>query len=318
MRYDGDDTCEDFRAWQRAFAAKLRELRGEPLPRPTPPGVRLLASTELDDHVRQHVAIESVLGTTVPAYVLVPKGARGRRPAVMALHGHGVGGKERLAGTMPAPAGGAPSSYALAAVGAGFVTLTLDWWGWGERAEGGFDFGGRDMCNVKFMAAGMYGVWLLSIMLSDAAAALEALRARADVDPDRVAAMGNSFGGRMSMYLAALDERIAAAVCSGCLNCFRERSLKLTSCGAQFFPGLLAQGDVQEVFALIAPRPLMILSGAKDPLLPDEYVRRMKPVIQRAYRALGAEEKLTFHDHDGGHVLPTAPAVEWLRRQLGP
>ena len=42
----------------------------------------------------------------------------------------------------------------------------------------------------------------------------------------------------------------------------------------------------------------------------------MKPVIRRAYRALGAEDKLCFHDHEGGHVLPSAPAIEWLRQVL--
>ena len=313
MCYDGDDTPESFRAWQRAFGAKLRELRGQPLPRPQPPEVELLERVELADHVREHVTITSVLDTKVPAYILVPKGIRLPRPVVMALHGHRHGGKERLAAASGDPG---DEAYALAAVRAGFVTLTLDWWGWGERVERGFDFGGRDMCNVKFMAASMYGVWLLSVMLSDATAALDALVGRDDVDAERVGVMGNSFGGRMSMYLAAFDQRITAAVCSGCLNCFRERSLKLTSCGAQFFPGMLQYGDVQEVFALIAPRPLMIMTGQKDPLIPHDYAEKMRAVIQRAYRILGAEDRLCFHDHTGGHELLAEPAVKWLARQL--
>ena len=325
MRYDGDDSPESFLAWRRQFLAKLEELSGEPFAvrhredssPPAPRRVELLDTEELDDHVREHVAIESVMGTTITAYVLVPKGeARGPRPGVLALHGHSRDGKEVIAGALPSQEGRPPSDHGRAAVRAGFVVLCPDWWGWGERAEEGFDFDGRDMCNVKFMAAGMYGIPLLSLMINDAQAALDALVARPDVDPTRVAALGNSFGGRMSMYLAAFDERVRCAVCSGCLNCFRERSLKLTSCGAQFFPGMLRWGDVEDVFALIAPRPLMIMTGRTDPLLPHEYVARMKPVIERAYRALGALDNLAFYDHEGGHFLPQGPALDWLKRQF--
>ena len=116
----------------------------------------------------------------------------------------------------------------------------------------------------------------------------------------------------MALWLAALDERNRCAVCAGCLNCFRERSLALNSCGAQFFPGMLQWGDVEEVFSLLAPRPLMISYGNKDPLIMPEYANRMRPVIQSAYRILGAEENLAFHEFDGGHYLPIEPAVQWL------
>lgn len=311
MGYEGDDTPESFFAWQEQFLAKSKELRGKPLPLPET-HVQLLDSVELDDHVREHISIDSVLGSQVTAYVLVPKdGATGARPGVLALHGHSKLGKEGIAGVANPGQG-----YGLAAVRAGFVTLCPDWWGWAEREEKGFDFGARDKCNVMFMAAQMYGVSLLSLMVSDAEAALNALLARSDVDAKRVGAMGNSFGGRMSMYIAAFDKRVGFAVCSGCLNCFRERSLKLTSCGAQFFPGMLRWGDVQEVFSLIAPRPLLIMSGGKDPLLPHEYVAIMKPVIERAYRAAGAPGNLTFYDHAGGHVLPVEPAARWLKEQF--
>jgi len=326
MRYDGDDSPESLRAWQRQFRAKLEALSGEPFglrhreanAPPVPRKVEVLGTEDLEDHVREHIAIQSVMGTTVTAYVLVPKGtSTGRRPGLLAFHGHSRDGKEMIAGVVPSPPGRPPSDHGRAAVRAGFVVLCPDWWGFGERAEDGFDSGGRDMCNVKFMAAEMYGVPLLSLMIHDARAALDALLARTDVDPARIAVLGNSFGGRMSMYLAAFDDRVRCAVCSGCLNCFRERSLKLTSCGAQFFPGMLRWGDVEDVFALIAPRPLMIMSGAQDPLLPGEYVDRMKPVIERAYRALDARENLIFHDHDGAHVLLQQPALDWLRKPCG-
>ena len=316
MRFDGRSS-EECRAWQDRFLATLERLSGDALgvrrrrhdAPPVAPRVTLLDRAEEPDHVRERIAIESVLGTTVPAYVLVPKSpAAGPRPGVLALHGHTPRGKAKVAGVSE------PGGYGLAAVRAGYVTLCPDWWGFGERLETGFDFEGQDACNVKFVAAAMYGLPLLTLMLHDAQAALDVLLARPDVDPRRVAVIGNSFGGRMSMYLAAFDERLAGAACSGCLNCFRERSLNLTSCGAQFFPGLLRFGDVEDLFALIAPRPLLILTGRADPLIPHEWAERMKPVIRRAYDAFGAADRLTFHDHPGPHVLPLPPLLAWLAR----
>jgi dienelactone hydrolase len=172
------------------------------------------------------------------------------------------------------------------------------------------------MCNVKFMASAMYGVPLLSIMLADGQAALDALCARPEVDDARIGVIGNSYGGRTSMWMTVFDERIRASVCAGCLNCFRERSLKLSSCGAQFFPGLLQWGDVQEVFALIAPRPLMLIAGTQDALLPEEWVEAMLKTIRRAYSALGADARLELLRHEGGHYIPQEAAVAWLKRSL--
>jgi len=316
MVYDGDDTPESFGAWQEAFRAKLIELRGEPLDRPTPPTVDILGESDEGDHVRRRIDIGSVLGTKVPAYLLIPR-TGGPKPGMLALHGHLRRAKECIAGVEPPPPNVGPRDYGAAAARAGFVTLCPDWWGWGDRVEPGFENDGRDMCNVRFMAAAMYGVPALSIMISDGLAALDVLAACDDVDETRIAAMGNSYGGRMSMWLAAFDERIAAIVASGCMNCFRERSLKLSSCGVQFLPGILAYGDVQEVFATLAPRPLMLTCGQTDALLPAEYLAVMRPVIERAYRICGAAEKLNIHTHPGGHFLPAEPAIAWLKKVVG-
>lgn len=317
MRCDGDDSAESFTAWQKKFRAKLDELRGEPLERPEA-RVELLGMEELEDHVREHIAIDSVLGTKVAAYVLKPKGRTSEpRPGVLALHGHGKHGKEATCGVAPSEQGDLPRDYAVTAARAGLIALCPDWWGWGERVEPNFDFGGNDKCNTKFVAAAMYGIPLLSIMLSDGTAALDALAARPDVDASRIAVMGNSYGGRTSMYMAAFDTRIKAAVCAGCLNCFRERSLKLSSCGAQFFPGLLRWGDVEDIFCLIAPRPLMIMSGSRDPLLFADDRARMRKVVERAYGALGAADNVSFYDFDGDHYLPQGPAIQWLKQHFG-
>ena len=132
MRYDGDDSAESLRAWQQQFRARLEALSGEPFgvtareatAQPRHREVTVLASEDAGDHVREHVAIQSVLGTTVTAYVLVPKGSPAdRRPGLLAFHGHTRHGKEALAGVVPSQPGRPPSDHGRAAVRAGFVVL---------------------------------------------------------------------------------------------------------------------------------------------------------------------------------------------------
>jgi Abhydrolase family len=316
LRYEGDGSAEDFLAWQESFRAKLTALRGEPLELP-PLAVAELAQVDCGDHVRHQVMIDSVLGSKIPAYVLVPKGLSGPAPAILALHGHFDEAKERVAGVLPDLGDGDQAGdYGLHMVRAGYVVLCFDWWGWNERAEEGYIFGGREMCNVKHNASVFYGVPLLSICLSDARRALDALVARPEVDANRVGVMGNSFGGRMSMYVSVFDSRIRAAVCAGCLSCFRERTLALRTCAAQFFPGLLQWGDVPEIFSLIAPRPVMIMTGSDDGGIHPDWAAKMKPIIRNAYHALDADENLLFHDFDGGHLLPTPPTQAWFDKHL--
>ncbi|MFA7260757.1 MAG: hypothetical protein WC013_14745, partial [Aeromonas bestiarum] len=72
--------------------------------------------------------------------------------------------------------------------------------------------------------------------------------------------------GRTAMWATIFDDRIRACVASGCMNTFRERSLKLAACGVQYPYGLLRLGDVPELFSLIAPRPLQLQAVASEPL----------------------------------------------------
>jgi len=321
MCYDGDDSPESFRAWQEKFRAKLWELKGESLPRPEAK-VEVLDCVDEGDHIREHVTIDSFGGTKITAYILVPKGKVDRpRPGVLALHGHTLRGKERIARVEPLTPndpGDYPQDYGLAAARAGFVTLCPDWWGFGERR----DTDGRmlkkgEFCTTKFMGLSMYGLSLLSFMVDDALASLDALCARPDVDAKRIGVVGHSFGGRMTMWLAALDDRVRCSASCGAFGGMRDHSRRLAACGAQFFPGLLHWGDIEEVFSLIAPRPLMVLYGDQDHLVLPEPAARKRRIVERAYRILDASDALTFHVFDGAHCIDIPAAIAWLSQQLG-
>jgi dienelactone hydrolase len=166
------------------------------------------------------------------------------------------------------------------------------------------------------MAAAMYGLNVLSLHIQDAQAALDVLASRPEVDAARIGCIGNSYGGRTSMWFTIFDPRIRACVASGCMNTFRERSLKLSSCGIQYLPGLLRYGDVPELFCLIAPRPLQLQAGERDALITPSDRDAIQRTVREAYQGLDAGACFDYVLHEEGHLLLWEQARAFLDRHL--
>ena len=162
----------------------------------------------------------------------------------------------------------------------------------------------------------MYGINVADLYLQDLQAALDVLAAQPEVDADRIGCLGNSTGGRMTMWLSIFDPRVKACVSSGSMNTFRERSLKLASCAIQYPFGLLRYGDVPELFSLIAPKPLQLQAGAQDGLI----TRRTETQYAKQYTALiselGATDHLNYMLHEEGHIMIWKPANSFFDRFL--
>jgi len=303
----------DFSAWQREFRLKLEALRG-PLPDRVDPRVEVLEKVELADHQRILIRFPVTGFSHGVAYLLLPKGLRRneKRPGIVALHGHHAGGIETICGVHQSDY----DPYALRAVRAGFVVLAPAWWGWPGRDGHVNQVSDRDKCNVAQMAASMYGIHVLNLHIQDGQAAIDVLSSRPEVDSDRIGCIGNSYGGRTTMWLTVFDERIKACVPAGCMNHFRERSLKLSSCAIQYFHGLLQYGDVQEVFSLIAPRAMQLQAGKGDGLITDQDRDMIRTVVENAYRLREADAKFEYVLHGSGHQLDWDLAEPFLVKQL--
>jgi dienelactone hydrolase len=315
MRYrEGND----FAGWQAGLRAKLYELLG-PLPERVALEVRILETVQESDHTRHlmHIAVNAY--SNLAAYLLVPHGLSSgeRRPGLLVSHGHARYGIDSVCGVRGMDEGdGARRAYALSAVRCGYVVLAPAWWGWAGRDRHLDAVGHRDKCNVIQMAASVYGLNVLSLHIQDAQAALDVLAARPEVDAGRIGCLGNSYGGRTTMWFTLFDGRIKACVAAGCMNTFRERSLKLSSCGIQYLPGLLQYGDVPELFSLIPPRPMQLQAGEGDGLITPSDRDMIERTVRDAYRRTGAEDNLSYVLHQEGHLLLWAPARDFLERHL--
>src|SRR5262249_48665457 len=149
----------------------------------------------------------------------------------------------------------------------GYVVAVPCFTPFGRRLGNAEDYGKQDACGITFLRLQLLGKVLMAENLRDALWSLELLARNERVDAQKVACVGLSYGGRMTMLTSALEPRIRVAVISGALNVMQERVSVKYSCGAQVIPGLLQFGDVPEIGGLIAPRPCVWEIGSRDNLV---------------------------------------------------
>src|SRR5260370_40890818 len=92
----------------------------------------------------------------------------------------------------------------------GFVVLAPDARGFGERTEGS-----EQGCYIPGVVSLLLGLPIPGQRLRDDLAALDYLCALPGVDAGRVGCVGLSEGGKRTLYLAALHDRVRPAGISG-------------------------------------------------------------------------------------------------------
>lgn len=321
MQFSGA-TAEDLAAWQQEFGGKLGELIGPHAP-PKAWTVKKLSTREFSDHSREELLLEGDATPALPLYILRPKLSTGKPfPIVLCLHGHGAFGHDVVAGVDDTPAmreaiAKSNYDYGRQLVREGYLTVVPCLTPFGRRLDAKSREGSTDPCAVEFVRLMFLGRTLLGENIRDARWALDYATTRSDVRLDRIGCVGLSYGGRMTMMVAALDTRIRVAVISGALNVFQERVAGAGySCGAQVIPGLLKYGDTPEIGSLIAPRPVIWEAGQNDRLMVAGWLEKASERMQRAYAAAGKPENFSVHRFNGGHVWNGETAIPLLAREL--
>jgi dienelactone hydrolase len=322
MQFRGS-TAEECRRWQREFRATLQPLLGSTAP-PKQWDTVEERVIDLDDHRREELVLVAEGVPSLPVYLLTPRGtSSGRRPGVLALHGHGPFGHDSVVGIDTTPERRQDIErfrydYGLQLARRGYTVAVPCFTPFGRRLDDAKAYGGDDACAVTFVRMQLLGKVLMAENLRDALWSLELLATRNEVDPKRLGCVGLSYGGRMTMLTSAFEPRVRVAVCSGALNIMQERITKRYSCGAQVIPGLLRYGDVPEIASLIAPRPCLWEVGSEDGLMVKDRIEPALERMRRAYRALSAEDQLKVDFFEGGHRWSGRLAYPLLEKVLEP
>ncbi|HOA73346.1 MAG TPA: alpha/beta hydrolase [Phycisphaerae bacterium] len=119
--------------------------------------------------------------------------------------------------------------------------------------------------------------------LRDAHAALDYLLARPDVDDHSIVAFGQSLGGAIGIVLAAERQEIRALATDGAFDSYRRIASchihrnPLLLCIAWWVPSVLMSNGHDPINAIgrIAPRPVLIIHGTADNIVPVEMAERL-------------------------------------------
>ena len=316
------ETKEEFEEWKSKLKSKIKELLGE-FPKPAPLDPELLSSEDADEFVREKWLIQSEQDCYVPLYLLVPKDGEKKKPAILCAHGHGPYGKDPVAGVhfndpeRKVQIARNNYNYGEQMAEAGFITIVPDWRSFGERIAYHNPYPGRDICNVHFIQHLILGETLLGANIFDGMRVIDFLLTRKEVDPDRIGCMGLSFGGTMTTYLALLDDRIKAAdiICYATTTEHYAIS-RPNFCGSQLVPFLYKYADVPDVIAAIAPKPLLIESGASDTCFWIHSAMKAHEKIRRAYEVSGCPQNLWIDVFPGEHSFSGRKAFAFFKKFL--
>ena len=212
-----------------------------------PHRVRMATPDELG-LVYEQVAFKATDGTALVAWFLPAQGEA--RATVLFLHGNAenISTHFRNVAWMPA---------------AGFNVLALDYRGYGASQ----------------------GEPTLRGMQLDIDAAMQALLARRDVDPQRIVVLGQSLGGALAIHYVAHSPRraqIRALVADSAFSDYQGISREKLAAGFvtwpfQWLAFLVIDNDYSPLAAVqaVGPIPILLIHGDQDPVVPAEHSRRL-------------------------------------------
>lgn len=289
-------TAEDFRLWQEKASADFKGLLGLEAFSAGELRPVVSAGRAFDGYVRKSCSIQSTEGLRMPFYVLEPKEGENNIP-VIAIHGHGCGGKEGLCGENN-EGERYNYSYALDFVKRGYTVFAPDLLGFGERLEEISKIRGEgSSCNHLNNALTSLGTTLTGLNFFELKRLVDYIE-ETGCDMRGLTAAGFSGGGLGALVSAALDKRVKACYVSGYYHSFKDTLLKNNLCGCNFVPGLWQLLDIADIGALVCPRGLVIEYGEGDGL--NEGCEKAVEETRRCYEIYGSDNFYVFKGQ-GGH-----------------
>lgn len=239
-------------------------------------------------------------GATVPAYYIVPQGssAQAKLPALVLLHGKDGRIEDMV-----------PFAFLLAA--RGYASIIPEVVGHGARKNGVPLF---NPDPVKMRDGFIQSV-------GDIRRSIDVLQTRPEIDANRIGLLGISMGAILGTMTAATDERLKTAVLivgGGDWQTIERKSQERFARDRRKIGDLTPEEtavmddiDPKNFAAHISPRPLLMISGKRDTIIPPDSARILFEAAREPKKQIWV---------DSGHLIPPAdaalPTLSWLEENL--
>jgi cephalosporin-C deacetylase-like acetyl esterase len=183
---------------------------------------------------------------------------------------------------------------------------------------------GHDKFRVLQRKANPLGLSLFSFIVRQHERTLDWLATLPNVDPERMAFYGLSYGGKTAMRVPALLPRYCLSICAGDFNEWIRKNVSLDYPNSYMFSpeyempefNLGRTFNYAEMAALIAPRPFMVERGHDDSVGVDEWIAYEYAKVRRLYSRLKIPERTEIEFFAGGHEIHGQGTFRFLQKHL--
>ena len=265
-----------------ALRQQIRVANGlVPVSEATPLDAEIFGKIEREDYSVEKVFFEPFPGFFTTGNLYRPLGKSGPFPGIVSPHGHwGRGRLENIErGSIP----GRCINFAKQ----GYVIFAYDMLGYndsGKQIEHRYG-GARE---------GLWGLSAMGLQLQNSIRSIDFLESLPDVDNERIGCTGASGGGTQTFILTAVDERIKVSAPVNMISATMQGG-----CLCENAPNLRLDVSNLEIGALMAPRPLLLVSATGDWTVKTPTVEY--PAIRSIYAHFDAEDKVHQVQVDAEH-----------------
>lgn len=311
-------------AWRKRLRKKVAELtRFVSMPKRNDRGelhVRSLWAREHKYGTMEKIAFRAEPGADVLGYVCLPNRTAPPYHWFICVQGHSTGMHNSIAvdfktnqKTIKVQG---DRDFGLGCMKRGIAALCIEQRSFGERGESVQKNRSSQPCHDAAMHALALHRTLLGERIFDVDRAIDYLWTRKDVNRKTLGVMGNSGGGTVSLFSAALLPRLQLCMPSGYFCTFRDSIMAMYHCECNYVPGLAVQAEMADIMGLFAPKPVVIVNGRTDPIFPlhaaESEFRRLKKI----YRAAGAEKHCHHVIGNRGHRFYAKPAWDVMCKEI--
>lgn len=271
--------------WTEKAAALRLQIRVAtgllPEHEPAPLNAQVFARIEREGYSVEKVHFEPFPGFFTTGNLYRPRGKSGPFPGIVSPHGHWKRGRleDNEVGSIPA--------RCINFARQGYVVFTYDMIGYNDSAR---------QIEHRYGGAreGLWGLSAMALQLRNGIGAVDFLQSLPDVDPERIGCTGASGGGTQTFILSAVDPRIKVSAPVNMISATMQGG-----CLCENAPNLRLEASNLEIGALMAPRPLLLVSATGDWTANTPTVEF--PAIRSIYAHFDALDRLHHVQVDAEH-----------------